>query len=115
VTAAVVLCDRHTGEAHAPRCGACESLNAEYSALGIVAMQPNASEGTRTMPTPDTTATDDQVTEYLRAELTDALTRRVIAERKYNDFMSEIAQAVVRELRSSGYIEVHDTNPNKER
>ena len=55
----------------------------------------------------------DKSYKEISAELNDALARRVIAERKYNDLMSGIAQAVVRELRSSGYIEVHDTNPKK--
>jgi hypothetical protein len=29
------LCDSHVGEAHPPRCGACDSLTTEYAALNI--------------------------------------------------------------------------------
>jgi hypothetical protein len=31
-----VSCDTHVGEAHPPRCGACDSLTNEYRALGLL-------------------------------------------------------------------------------
>jgi hypothetical protein len=31
-----VFCDRHIGEAHPPRCGACDSLTNEYRVLGLL-------------------------------------------------------------------------------
>jgi hypothetical protein len=34
------LCDSHVGEAHPPRCGACDSLANEYAALGITDSPP---------------------------------------------------------------------------
>jgi hypothetical protein len=36
------LCDAHVGEAHPPRCGACDSLTTEYAALGITDSPPGA-------------------------------------------------------------------------
>jgi hypothetical protein len=35
-----VLCDSHFGDAHPPRCGACDSLTAEYAVLGITDPSP---------------------------------------------------------------------------
>jgi hypothetical protein len=108
VTAALVLCDRHVGEAHAPRCGACESLANEYQALNIPKEKPTMADADY-LGDPGKRALDT-----MRADRNDAILRARRAERRYNDLMRGIAKAVVRELKDANYIEVHDTNPSEE-
>jgi hypothetical protein len=98
------LCDSHVGEAHPPRCGACDSLATEYLALKIPA----------TAPTP----AEDHVSESLsraldsvKAKLKLETARRTKAEARYNSLMRGIARAVVVELRASKFIEIHDQAP----
>ena len=108
MTAALVLCDRHIGEAHAPRCGACESLANEYQALNIPKDKPTMADADH-LGDPGKRALD-----AMRADRNDAINRARRAERRYNDLMRGIAKAVVRELQDAKYIEVHDIDPNKE-
>jgi hypothetical protein len=42
-----VKCDRHVGDAHAPRCNACESLAGEYRQLGLLDVKPGMWVGHR--------------------------------------------------------------------
>jgi hypothetical protein len=44
---AQVQCDRHVGEAHPPRCAACDSLTTEYQWLGIKLGRNDNAKGTK--------------------------------------------------------------------
>ena len=72
MTAVVVRCDRHTGDVWPSRCGACESLNAEYQALGIT-----ETNSTRTKETP--MPENDEITLMLLDQLKDRLSRLEVA------------------------------------